>query len=85
MSSETAGRLNGQVTGKYDRGTDQSNFLAFVIGGLVIGVGLLAFLFYDHTNNTGPDVTTTGSTLPRIESPAAPVATPTSPASNPAR
>src|SRR5215207_9538127 len=54
----------------YDRDTGGSNFLAFLIGGLVIAVGLLAFLFYDGGNTR--DVTTTGSTTPRIERPASP-------------
>ena len=61
----------------YDRDTGGSNFLAFLIGGLVIAVGLLAFLFYDGGNSR--DVTTTGSTTPRIERPASP-ATPMTPA-----
>jgi hypothetical protein len=61
----------------YDRDTGGSNFLAFLIGGLVIAVGLLAFLFYDGGNSR--DVTTTGSTTPRIERPASP-ATPMAPA-----
>ena len=57
----------------YDRdGTGGSNFLAFLIGGLVIAVGLLAFLFYDGGNSR--DETTTGSTTPRIERPATPAA-----------
>jgi hypothetical protein len=51
-----------------DRDTGGSNFLAFLIGGLVIAVGLLAFLFYDGGNTR--DVTTTSSTTPRIERPA---------------
>ena len=62
----------------YDRDdTGGSNFLAFLIGGLVIAVGLLAFLFYDGGDSR--DVTTTGSTTPRIERPASP-ATPMAPA-----
>ncbi len=36
-----------------------SNTLAYVIGGLVIALGLLAFLFYDGGSS---DVNTTGST-----------------------
>jgi hypothetical protein len=67
----------------YDRDTGGSNFLAFLIGGLVIAVGLLAFLFYDGGNTR--DVTTTGSVTPRIERPApnlggAAPSTPTRPA-----
>ena len=61
-----------------------SNFWAFLIGGLVIALGLLAFLFYDG-GSTGRDVSTTSSTTPRIQSPANPApATPATP-STPAR
>ena len=78
-----------RMNSAYDRGTvvydrddtGGSNFLAFLIGGLVIAVGLLAFLFYDGGNSR--DVTTTGSTTPRIERPASP-ATPMAPAPAPA-
>ena len=80
-------RMNGAYdrdTVVYDRDdTGGSNFLAFLIGGLVIAVGLLAFLFYDGGNTR--DVTTTGSTTPRIErpaspaAPAGPIATPSAP------
>jgi hypothetical protein len=45
----------------YDRDTPRSsNTLAYLIGGLVIALGLLAFLFYDGSG--GRDVSTTGST-----------------------
>jgi hypothetical protein len=62
-----------------DRDSGGSNFLAFLIGGLVIAVGLLAFLFYDGGGSR--DVSTTGSTTPQIERPAAPTgpSSPTSP------
>jgi hypothetical protein len=69
----------------YDRGTGSSNFLAYLIGGLVIALGLLAFLFYDG-GGMGRDVTTTGSTTPRVTAPASPSgpsatpATPSAPA-----
>lgn len=43
----------------YDRDGRGSNTLAYLIGGLVIALGLLAFLFYDGGNR---DVSTTGST-----------------------
>ena len=42
-----------------------SNTLAYLIGGLVLALGLLAFLFYDG-NNSG-DVSTTGSTSTQTE------------------
>ena len=67
-----------------DRDSGGSNFLAFLIGGLVIAIGLLAFLFYDGGSTTGRDVNTTSSTTPRLEAPATPSpaapATPTRPA-----
>jgi hypothetical protein len=43
-----------------------SNTLAYVIGGLVIALGLLAFLFYDHGNSNDPS--TTGSTATQGQS-----------------
>jgi len=57
-----------------------SGLKAFLIGGLVIALALLGFLFYDGAN-TG-DVNTTGSTTPRVEGPATPAspARPTTPA-----
>ncbi len=42
-----------------------SNTLAYVIGGLVIALGLLAFLFYDGVGN---EPSTTGSTGTQTES-----------------
>ena len=77
------------ATSTYDRdtvGSDRggSNFWAFLVGGLVIAIGLLAFLFYDGGSTTGRDVNTTGSTTPRVETPARPTtppATPSTPAS----
>jgi hypothetical protein len=59
---------DGRMT---DRDGGGSNFLAFLIGGLVIAIGLLAFLFYDGST-TGRDVNTTSSTTPRLEAPATP-------------
>jgi hypothetical protein len=70
----------------YDRDTlgerrGGSNFWAFLIGGLVIALGLMAFLFYDGGSTTGRDVSTTSSTTPRVETPATPTPAPTAPAS----
>ncbi|HEY8565409.1 MAG TPA: hypothetical protein VIL65_07910 [Beijerinckiaceae bacterium] len=66
----------------YENSRGGSNFLAYLIGGLVIAVGLLAFLFYDGGSR---DVSTTGSTAPRVETPASPntgsTAAPSSPGS----
>src|ERR671911_733069 len=63
----------------YDRDRGGSNFLAFLIGGLVIAVGLLAFLFYDGGTN---EPATTGSTTTMERPTTAPTtpSTPTSPA-----
>jgi hypothetical protein len=65
-SDRTRSTIDGD-TRIYERDTGASNFMAFLIGGLVIAVGLLAFLFYDGGNTR--DVTTTSSTTPRIERP----------------
>src|SRR4051812_23646444 len=70
LTTPRTSTVNDRDTRVYDRDTGGSNFLAFLIGGLVIAVGLLAFLFYDGGNTR--DVTTTGSTTPRIERPASP-------------
>ena len=59
-----------------DRRTS-SNYLPYLIGGLVIALGLLAFLFYDG-GNTSRDVSTTGSTT--TQSAPATVTAPTLPA-----
>jgi len=48
-----------------DTGRRGSNTLAYVIGGLVVALGLLAFLFYD--GGTG-EPTTTGSTATQSQS-----------------
>jgi hypothetical protein len=72
------GTASYDSAGGYDRG-GRSNFLAYLIGGLVIALGLLAFLFYDG-GGTGRDVTTTGSTTPRVTAPASPSGPSTTPA-----
>jgi hypothetical protein len=48
----------------YDRDTRGSNTLAYLIGGLVLALGLLAFLFYDGGDR---DVSTTSSTGTQTE------------------
>jgi hypothetical protein len=52
-------------TNVYEREGRGSNTLAYLIGGLVIALGLLAFLFYDGGDR---DVSTTGSTGTQTES-----------------
>ena len=42
------------------RGASRSNFLAFVIGGLVIALGSLAFMYHDG-KQTARELVTTGS------------------------
>jgi hypothetical protein len=71
-------------TNVYETDRRGSNTLAYVIGGLVIALGLLAFLFYDGGNEPSTTGSTTGtqteSSSPSTSpSPAAPV-TPSSPA-----
>lgn len=84
--------MNATTTGKTspgpvveDRRTGRSNLMAYLIGGLVIAGGLLAFLFYDGSNR---DVNTTSSTQGPVQAPASPSApgttSPTTP-SAPAR
>jgi hypothetical protein len=52
-------------TNVYDTDRRGSNTLAYVIGGLVIALGLLAFLFYDGGRN---EPSTTGSTTTQSQS-----------------
>ncbi|WP_205772460.1 LPXTG cell wall anchor domain-containing protein [Microvirga calopogonii] len=51
-------------TNVYDNTGRGSNTLAYVIGGLVVALGLLAFLFYDGGSN---EPSTTGSTGTQTE------------------
>ena len=60
---------------RYDEDAGRSNFAAFLLGGIVIAGGLLAFLYYDTANLSRDDGLTTGSitrTLPREETQAPP-------------
>jgi len=57
--------VRDRETRVYDRDGSGSNFLAYLIGGLVIAIGLLAFLFYDGGSTN--DVSTTGSTATQTE------------------
>lgn len=41
-----------------DSDTGRSNFVAFLLGGVVIAGGLLAFLYYDSDNMSTRDITT---------------------------
>ncbi len=41
-----------------DTGSERSNFVAFLLGGVVIAGGLLAFLYYDSDNMSTRDITT---------------------------
>ena len=86
MASELNGKLSDtgpgfQVrdddrfdSGLYEPESTRSNFTAFLLGGVVVSGGLLAFLYYDTDNLNGranQDFLTTGS-LGRIEAPAVP-------------
>ena len=68
MSMDRDPNVYDRETRVYDRDTRGSNTLAYLIGGLVLALGLLAFLFYDGSN-TG-DVNTTSSTGTQTERPA---------------
>jgi hypothetical protein len=81
MSMDRDPNVYDRETRVYDRDTRGSNTLAYLIGGLVLALGLLAFLFYSG----GDDVNTTASTGTQTERPAgstapATPATPTTPA-----
>lgn len=52
----------------YDRETGRSDFVAFLLGGVVIAGGLLGFLYYDG-DSSRRDVLTTGS-ISQMEAPA---------------
>ena len=69
-------------SGFYEPESTRSNFTAFLLGGVVVSGGLLAFLYYDTDNLNGRnnrDFLTTGS-LGRIEAPAVPTIRPPAPA-----
>ena len=72
MSMDRDPNVYDRETRVYDRDTSRgSNTLAYLIGGLVIALGLLAFLFWDGSGTNEP--TTTGSTATTSEpAPAAP-------------
>jgi hypothetical protein len=85
MSMDRDPNVYDRDTKVYDRDTRGSNTLAYLIGGLVLALGLLAFLFYDGGDR---DVSTTSSTGTQTEqsgsaTTAPPAGTATTPA-NPA-
>ena len=82
MSMDRDPNVYDRETRVYDRDTRGSNTLAYLIGGLVLALGLLAFLFY----GAGDDVNTTASTGTQTERPAGAVTPPATPATpgNPA-
>ena len=70
MSMDRDPNVYDRETRVYDRDTHRgSNTLAYLIGGLVLALGLLAFLFYDGGSN---EPSTTGSTSTQSERPASP-------------
>ena len=71
---DRAGDVAERTTNDFDRDAGHSNYMAFLLGGLMISVGLLAFMFYDNGARMGRDVTITGSVTPPVEQPASPSA-----------
>jgi hypothetical protein len=67
MSMDRDPNVYDRETRVYDRDSRGSNTLAYLIGGLVLALGLLAFLFYDGGSS---DVNTTSSTGTQTERPA---------------
>jgi hypothetical protein len=66
MSMDRDPNVYDRETRVYDRASRGSNTLAYLIGGLVLALGLLAFLFYDGGER---DVSTTSSTTTQTERP----------------
>lgn len=61
-----------RIVDDYDEtDTGRSNFVAFLLGGVVIAGGLLAFLYYDSDTMSTRDITT-GSIVPLERSAPAP-------------
>ncbi|MDB5592174.1 hypothetical protein [Enterovirga sp.] len=65
MTDLSRSKINAQSDHLYmdalaDRDAGRSNFAAFLLGGLVIAGGMLAFLYYD-ADNVGRGEITTGS------------------------
>jgi hypothetical protein len=58
----TTGTTDANYAGSYDRPAHRSNAMAYIIGGLIIALGLLAFLVYGGMDD-GPGAT--GSTTAR--------------------
>jgi hypothetical protein len=81
MSMDRDPNVYDRETRVYDQDMRGSNTLAYLIGGLVIALGLLAFLFYDGGNR---DVSTTGSTSTQTERPSGMTPPPSSPSPGPA-
>jgi len=84
MSMDRDPNIYDRETRVDDRDTTRGSYtLAYLVGGLVIALGLIAFLFYGWGNR---DVDTTASTGTQVERPAAPVtpANPAAPAPAPA-
>ena len=77
MSMDRDPNVYDRETRVYDRDTRGSNTLAYLIGGLVLALGLLAFLFYD---GSGRDVSTTASTGTQTERPMGSTGSTTAPA-----
>jgi hypothetical protein len=72
----------------YEEDSGRSNFASFLIGGVVVAGGLLAFLFYDGGALTSRAVND-GSSFSQTQMPAAPAApsinAPGAPTNQPAR
>jgi hypothetical protein len=67
MSMDRDPNVYDRETRVYDTDRRGSNTLAYLIGGLVLALGLLAFLFYDSGSR---EVNTTASTGTQTERPA---------------
>ena len=62
--SDQTSDISEQDINTLDHDAGHSNYIAFVLGGLMISVGLLAFVLFDSSApNMGRDVMTTGSIM----------------------
>ena len=68
--SDRASDSVASETNVFDRDAGHSNYMAFLLGGLMVSIGLLAFTFYDSAPNMSRDVATTGSLKPYVGRPA---------------
>ena len=72
-SSDQTRSIVEQGINTLDHDAGRSNYIAFVLGGLMISVGLLAFVLFDSgAPGIGRDIITTGSIMQSAPAPGEP-------------